>query len=159
MKLAEALALRSDAQKRLAQLQARAVASARYQEGENPPESAADLLAEARSVVGEIENLVRIINRTNAATEIGPGLTITDAIARRDALALRRKLVAAVADAASGHSDRLQGWGRQLRSELRQITDLPVGDLRQEADDVARGYRELDVRLQQANWTTEVVES
>jgi hypothetical protein len=31
MKLAEALALRSDAQKRLAQLQARAVASARYQ--------------------------------------------------------------------------------------------------------------------------------
>lgn len=43
MKLAEALALRSDAQKRLAQLQARAVASARYQEGEEPPERAGEV--------------------------------------------------------------------------------------------------------------------
>lgn len=38
MKLAEALALRADAQKRLAQLQSRAVSSARYQEGEEPIE-------------------------------------------------------------------------------------------------------------------------
>ena len=45
MKLAEALALRSDAQKRLAQLQGRAVASARSQEGEEPPERAEELLA------------------------------------------------------------------------------------------------------------------
>src|SRR4051795_6382541 len=47
VKLAEALSLRSDAQKRLAQLQARATASARYQEGEEPAEDAADLLAQA----------------------------------------------------------------------------------------------------------------
>jgi len=38
MKLAEALALRADAQRRLAQLQSRAVSSARYQEGEEPIE-------------------------------------------------------------------------------------------------------------------------
>jgi hypothetical protein len=158
MKLAEALALRSDAQKRLAQLQSRAVTSARYQEGEEPAESSGDLLAEARAVVDEIESLVRAINRTNAATELEPGLTITDAIARRDALALRRKLVSAVADAAAGRGDRLGGWSRQLRSELRQLTDVPVGDLRREADDVARQYRELDVRLQEANWTTEVAD-
>src|SRR5579884_3989973 len=102
MKLAEALALRSDAQKRLAQLQARAVGAARYQEGEEPPELAADLLAAARAVTEEIEALVRHINRTNASTELEPGLTITDAIAQRDVLALRRKLVTAVADAAAG---------------------------------------------------------
>ena len=97
MKLAEALALRADAQKRLAQLKGRAVASARYQEGEPPAEDAATLLARARAVVDEIEDLVRRINRTNAATEIEPGLTLTDAIARRDALASLRTVTVAVA--------------------------------------------------------------
>lgn len=158
MKLAEALALRSDAQKRLAQLQGRAVAAARYQEGEEPPEQAGALLVDARSVTEEIEALVRRINRTNASTELEPGVTITDAIAERDALALRRKLVTAVADAAAGHYEAGGGWGRQLRSELRQVTDVPVADLRREADDLARRYRELDVRLQEANWATELAD-
>lgn len=58
------------------------------------------LLAAARETVAEIENLVRRINRTNGATDLEPGFTVTDAIARRDALALRRRLVTAVADAA-----------------------------------------------------------
>ena len=156
MKLAEALALRGDAQKRLAQLQARAVSVARYQEGEAPPESAMELLAQAREVTGQIEDLIRRINRTNAATELEPGVTITDAIARRDVLALRRKLVSAVADAASGQSSHEVGWARQLRSELRQLTDVPVAELRREADDLARQYRELDMRIQEANWTSEV---
>jgi hypothetical protein len=155
VKLAEALALRGDAQKRLAQLQARAVSVARYQEGEAPPESAMELLAQAREVTGQIEELVRRINRTNAGTELEPGVTITDAIARRDALASRRKLVTAVADAASGQQAH-DGWARQLRSELRQLTDVPVAELRREADDLARQYRELDMRIQEANWAAEV---
>lgn len=157
MKLAEALAQRSDAQKRLEQLKARAVACARYQEGEEPLENPAELHAEARGVVDEIEALVRRINRTNAATELEAGLTITDAIARRDALGARRRLATAVADAAVGHDD-LGGWGRRTRSELRHVTDLPVPELRREADDLAREYRELDTRLQAANWTTELVD-
>src|SRR5262245_16616422 len=102
MLLAEALALRADAQKRLAQLRSRAVTSARYQEGEEPIERSTELLADARAATDEIETLIRRINRTNAATELEPGLTITDAIAHRDALALRRKLVTSVADAAAG---------------------------------------------------------
>lgn len=156
MKLAEALGLRGDAQKRLAQVQARAVSVARYQEGELPPESAMELLAQAREITVQIEELIRRINRTNAATELEPGVTITDGIARRDALALRRKLVTAVANAASGIQQGEMGWGRQLRSELRQLTDVPVAELRREADDLARQYRELDMRIQEANWATEV---
>lgn len=154
MKLAEALSLRADAQKRLAQLQSRATSAARYQEGEEPAEDAADLLARARSVTAEIEDLIRRINRTNATTELEAGVTITDAIARRDALAKRRQLVAAVADAAVAD----QRWGRQLRSELRYVTDLPVAELRSETDQLARDYRELDTRLQEANWTTELAD-
>lgn len=156
MKLAEALAQRSDAQKRLEQLRERAVRSARYQEGEPPAEDAAELHTEALAVVEEIEGLVRRINRTNAATELEPGLTITDAIARRDALAARRKLAASIADAAIGHGG--YGWGRRTRSELRYVTDLSVPELRREADETAKEYRDLDIRLQAANWTTELVE-
>ena len=152
MKLAEALALRADAQKRLAQLQSRAVSSARYQEGEEPIEQPTELLADARTTTDEIESLIRRINRTNAATELEPGLTITDAIAQRDVLALRRKLVTSVADAAAGRVGENPNVRmfveRQVRSELRLLTDVPVGDLRREADDLARQYRELDIRLQ-----------
>lgn len=156
MKLAEALAQRSDAQKRLEQLRSRAVACARYQEGEPPAEDAAALHVEAREVIDEIEGLVRRINRTNSSTELEPGMTITDAIARRDALAARRKLAAAIADAAVGRGDF--GFGRRTRSELRDVTDLSVPDLRRESDDLARDYRVLDTRLQAANWTTELVD-
>jgi len=156
MKLAEALAQRADAQKRLAQLTARAVANARYQEGEPPVEDAAQLHAQARAAVAEIEALVRRINRTNARTELEPGLTVTDALAQRDALRAQHKVAVAVADAAAGGDQR--GWARQMRSELRYITDLPVADLRQEADRLAQRHRMLDTRLQEANWATELVE-
>jgi hypothetical protein len=158
MKLAEALALRSDAKKRLDQLRSRAVASARFQEGEPPVEDAAALHREAQAVVDEIEALVRRINRTNAATEMEAGVTITDAIARRDALAAKHKLTSTLADAAAGHgSDR--GWStRQLRSELRDVTDLPVPELRREADRIARDYRDLDTRLQATNWSTDLID-
>jgi hypothetical protein len=54
---------------------------------------------------------------------------------------LRRKLVTAVADAAAGQDELRHRWGRQLRSELRELTDLPVAELRREADDLARRYR------------------
>lgn len=158
MKLAEALSRRSDAQKRLEQLKARANGSARYQEDAPPPEDAAALLTEALAVVDEIEGLVRRINRTNASTELEAGLTITDAIARRDALAAKHRVVSGLADAASGQRGD-GGWGaRQLRSELRDVTDLAVPELRQRADHLARDYRELDTRLQEANWATELVD-
>src|SRR6202050_4087195 len=58
MKLAEGLALRADAARRVEQLRARIVASARYQEGEEPPEDAAALLAEGGVALGVLEGLV-----------------------------------------------------------------------------------------------------
>lgn len=50
----------------------------------------------------------------------------------------------------------MRGWARQLRSELRLVTDVPARELRAEADELARDYRELDVRIQEADWTTEL---
>jgi hypothetical protein len=155
MKLAEALAERADAQKRFEQLRSRVAASARFQEGEEPAEDAATLLVEAEAVLGRHEELIRRINRTNAAASLDDEVTITDAIARRDVLRLRHALLASAADAASGRSD---GAYRQLRSELRQVSALPVGELRARADEVAKEHRELDTRIQKRNWEVDLVE-
>jgi hypothetical protein len=152
MKLAEALALRSDAQRRVEQLRARIAANARYQEGEEPAEDAAELLTEVEGVLVELEDLIRRINRTNATTSLGDG-TLTDALARRDVLRLRHSVLVSSAEAAAGRASV-----RQLRSELRQLAALPVGELRRRADAVARDVRELDTAVQQANWTVELVE-
>ena len=156
MKLAEALALRADATRRVEQLRARIVANARFQEGEEPAEDARALLAEAGAVLDELEDLIRRINRTNAATRIGPDGTITDALARRDVLRARHSVVTAAADAAVGKSQA--GIGRQLRSELKMLAALPVAQLRAQADDLARQLRELDVRIQQSNWEHDLME-
>lgn len=158
MKVAEALALRGDAQKRIEQLRSRIQSSARYQEGEEPPENAGALVDEVDAVLDELESLIRRINRTNAATEIEPGFTLTDAIARRDVLRLRRTLYVAAAEAATG---RGQGPGmgvRQMRSELRYLSALDVPALRARADDCAKELRELDNRIQQTNWEVDLAE-
>ena len=155
VKLAEALALRADATRRVAQLRTRIVANARFQEGEEPSEDAAALLAEAGAVLDELEDLIMRINRTNAATQIGPEGTITDALARRDTLRARHSVVTDAADAAAG---RGQGMGRQLRSELKILTALPVAQLRSQADDLARQIREVDSLIQQSNWQFDLLE-
>src|SRR5579875_1608696 len=51
VKLAEALSLRASALRRIEQLRARIASSARYQEGEEPAEDAAALLAEVDGVL------------------------------------------------------------------------------------------------------------
>jgi hypothetical protein len=155
MKLAEALALRADASRRAEQLRARVAGSARYQEGEEPAEDAAALLTEAGQVLGELETLIRRINRTNAGTEVAGGGTLTDALARRDVLRLRHSIVTTAADAAAGDGQR--GY-RQLRSELKMIPALPVADLRARADDLARQLREVDTLIQRTNWEADLAD-
>ena len=154
MKLAEALALRSDAQKRFEQLRVRAQANARYQEGEKPAENAAALVTEADRVLVELEDLIARINRTNAATPLDGG-TLTDAIARRDVLRLRHALYSTTSDAATGRSGPAGGV-RQMRSELRLVTAVPVGKFRDLADEIARQHRQLDLRIQEKNWEVEL---
>jgi hypothetical protein len=155
--LAEALADRASKKKQLEQVAARAAAVARYQEGEEPAESADELLAKGRTLIGELRELVRRINRTNSATELAPGFTLTDALAQRDGYAAQSRLVTAVADAGAG-SGREVAWARQLRSELQQLSAVQVADLRGEADEIAEARRNLDVRIQQAGWATELLE-
>ncbi|WP_328294870.1 DIP1984 family protein [Kineococcus sp. NBC_00420] len=152
MKIAEGLTERADAQRRVEQLRARITANARYQEGEEPAEDAAALLVEAGHVLTRLQNLITRINRTNSQVDLGPDGSMTDALAARDVLRMRHALLVSAADAAAGSSLR------HLRSELRQLKALPVGELRSQADEVARTLRTLEGRIQEANWTHELLD-
>lgn len=154
MKLAEALILRSDTQKRYNAVQARAQGVARHQEGEEPPEDASALIAQAEEMLDELEGLIRRINLTNASATLEDGTLVTAAIAKRDVLKFRRNLLNLVADAGSGTADK----ARQMRSELRYVSAVPVSDLRDRANELAKQFRELDTQIQEANWRVELVE-
>lgn len=155
MKLAEALTARADLQRRIEQLRARITANARYQEGEEPAEDAAALLVQADDDLLLLRDLIRRINATNSRLDLGADGTMTDALAARDVLRLQHSLLADAAAAASGANDQFL---RQMRSELRQISALPVAELRSRADAVAQELRELDNRIQQANWLHDLEE-
>ena len=152
MKLAEALVLRADAQKKLAQLRQRLLLSARYQEGERPPEDPQALLDDVERIAAELEDLIRRINRTNSQTEFGDGLTMSDALARRDVLSVRRGIYADVAQAASVRQDRYS------RSEVKFVAAMDVAELQREVDRLSKEYRELDARIQARNWDADVLD-
>lgn len=152
MKLAEALNARADAQKRLQQIRQRVQLSARHQEGETPAEDPNELLAEAERLATDLERLIAAINRTNVQIELEPGMSMTDALAHRDVLGLRRAMLAEAAQVASVRQDRYS------KSEVKFVSALDVKALHREADDVAREYRELDAKIQAMNWASDLIE-
>jgi hypothetical protein len=151
MKLGEALTLRSQLQVKFQQLRERLKASALVQEGEAPPEDPNVLLADLESVAGELEQLIARINKTNLATSLGDGMTVTEALARRDHLAWLLSALHQVAETASVVQAR---YGK---AELCMLRTIEVVKLRQRADDLAKERRMLDARIQEVNWLTELV--
>jgi len=154
LKLAEALILRSDRMRSFDQLRNRAVAMARFQEGEQPPEDAGALVVQAQAVLDELQALIERINLTNATARLEDGSTITQALAEREILRLRHALLTSVADAGSG----THAAARQMRTELKFVSAVSVADLRRQADDIAKRHRELDTRIQEANWGVDLIE-
>ncbi len=152
MKLAEALIARGDIQKRLAQLQDRLKRSSWVQEGEKPHEDPARLRREIAALVIELETLIFKINQANISTQLPSGVTLTEALARRDTLALHQNILRSVADVASERMDR---YGH---SEIRRVPTIDVGALRDEIDAIAKRQREIDTTIQATNWATEIPE-
>lgn len=150
MKLAEALILRADAQKRLLKLRERVKSCVLVQEGESPPEDPAELLAEADRLVAQIAELMARVNRANLATHLPDGRALTDALAERDALTLRHDFLASTAEAAIPKVERLG------RMEIKKVATINVAELRRRVDETARERRELDTQIQATNWTTDL---
>jgi hypothetical protein len=152
MKLAEALILRADYQKRVAQLKERLVRSAKVQEGEKPPEDPTKLIEELNRVLAELTDLVKKINRTNSQSEIQPGQTLSDALAERDTLTLNRTVLHELVQATAIKTDRYS------KSEVKFFSTVNVAEIQAQIDDLAKRHRELDSKIQEANWRIGLVE-
>ncbi|MGD0479072.1 MAG: DIP1984 family protein [Terracidiphilus sp.] len=151
MKLAEALAERSDCQNRLEDLRKRMVRTARVQEGEQPAEDSTELLKETERLFARLLELISAINRTNAKTAFDKQRSISDAIAKRDVTAKKRDFLTGIADAASTRQDRYS------KSEVKFVATFSVAQIQKQVDQLAKEFRELDTKLQELNWQTELV--
>ncbi len=150
MKLAEALQERADLDRRVQQLQQRLENNAMVQEGESPAEDPAELLAELDGCIGALEQIVARINLTNCRTVV-EGKSLTELLARRDALKLKLSAYRSLAQSAShlGH--------RGMRSEIKWLSTVNVRELQKRVDQLAKELRALDNAIQAANWATELI--
>ena len=151
MKLAEALHLRSDLQKRISQLGDRLNANAKVQEGDEPAEDPVVLLSDLENGTAELAHLIAAINLTNSRTAVD-GKTLTEMIAEKDALALRFSLLRNFIAQASSKVDRYSN------KEIRIRSTVDVREQQKKLDALSKELRELDVKIQGLNWTTDLIE-
>ena len=152
MKLAEALIRRADTQKRIEQLRHRLNRNAKVQEGDQPAEDPKALLNELEQATTQLTRLIQQINRTNAATEFDSELTLSDALAVRDILKLKHSIYSSLATEAT------VTLSRYTKSEVKFYGTVEVAAIQQEANELARAHRELDTKIQEANWRVELME-
>lgn len=150
MKLAEALSLRADLQKRISELRTRLKTSGKVTEGDEPAEDVKTLFTELDDAFVQLEDLIYRINETNTRT-VCDGETITRIMARKDVLSMRVNLLREVLNHVMGKDNR---YGR---NELREIRLIDVSELRKETDNCSKKLRELDMKLQNLNWTTDLI--
>lgn len=152
MKLAEALLLRADLQKKIASLRERVVANAVVQENEAPHEDPNALLDEAVDVLKQLEELVARIHRTNLTAQLPDGRTLTAAIARRDRLTQQHSLLTTALAGCRKEPDRYS-----VR-EIKWVATMKVSKLQKQSDDLAKKLRELNARIQETNWQAELAD-
>ncbi len=151
MKLAEALVIRADSQKRLEQIKARLLRNARVQDGEAPAEDPQALMLEFEATADELVQLIRRINLSNA-TAVVHGRTMTQALAERDVLKQRQAMYRDLAEAATVTQSV------STKSEVRFKSTVTVSAVQKTADASAKALRELDARIQEANWLIDLTE-
>jgi hypothetical protein len=152
MKLAEALLLRADLQKKVASLRERVVQNAVVQEGNAPHEAPDALLLQAFGALGDLETLISNINVANLASKLPDGRTLTQAIARRDTLMAQHSILLAAIAGCRKEPDRYSV------SEIKWVATLEVAKLQKQADDLAKSIRELNGMIQQTNWNAEIAD-
>ena len=150
MKLATALAERSDIQNRINTISVRLDNNAKVQEGDVPAEDPKALMEELDRLIVRLEDLVARINLTNSGTE-SEGKTITELLPHRDCLKTK---VRVLRDFLNTASDRVT---RMTRTEIKIVSTVPVSEIQKTVDGLAKELRTVDEKIQELNWTTELV--
>ena len=150
MKLAEALQERADLNVRIQQLRSRLENNSVVQEGEQPAEKPDDLLRELNECIVMLEWLISRINLTNCSVSVD-GQTMTEMIARKDALTLKLSIYRDLVNSSSRSAYRARN------TEIKILPTVRVTELQKQVDLMAKELRLLDNTLQQTNWTTDLI--
>ena len=152
MKLAEALILRTDSQKRLEQVKHRLLLNSKFQEGESPSEDPKDLEKELKHLLKQLKQLIQRVNRTNLLTPFDEQRSLGDALVERDLIGQERKIYSEVLDRASVRHDRYS------KTEIKFVTSINVKDTQKHVDELSLKFRLIDTRIQELNWLTDLVD-
>lgn len=150
MKLAEALQERSDITVRLQELMQRIRLNSIVQEGEKPAEDPDELISEYNAAADRLRELIERINLTNCRTE-SDGRSITQMIAEKDTLSMKIKAYRELVLCASQTATRARA------TEIKLVSTVDVRKLQKKTDSMSQELRLLDNRIQQLNWTTELL--
>ena len=151
MKLAEALSVRKDLMKRIAQLQGRITNNVKVQEGDEPLENPDELMKELDSCLEQLEDIIFRINATNMQTVNSKGVSLTQLMAQRDVLTMRVNTLRSVFNSAS------ESQSRYSQSEIKMVTVVDVKKLGKRVDDLSAKLRVLDMEIQALNFATDLL--
>ena len=150
MKLAEALLLRADQKKKLASLRERVAKNTRVQEGEEPQEKVAELIAQAFAVLQEQQAIVQKIDGANSQAKLPDGRLLVDALAERETLIQQHSLLVSAIASTQKDGDRYSP------REIKWVVQINVSAVQKQADDLSVKIRALNARIQETNWLIEL---
>ena len=153
MKLAEALLLRSDQQKKLVSLKQRINANVLIQDGDEPSEDPNELLKQVFALTQESQKLVFTIHQTNALAKLNDGRSLLALLTQRDELVERHKILTSAISNTNREPDRYSS------REIKWRKVIPVSSLQKQADDISAKLRDLNVLIQANNWQIDLIES
>ena len=150
MKLAEALSLRKDLQKKIDQLSSRLTQNVKIQEGDEPAEQPEELLKVLDECLKQLEELILKINITNLKKERN-GRTLTAMMAERDMLTKRIGILREAFNAATQTQDRYS------RTEIKYVSTIDIKALNKQIDHFSQELRKLDMQIQATNFEVDLV--
>lgn len=150
MKLAAALMERSDIQRKLSELSGRLNKNAKVQEGDRPAEEPKILIAEINGLFSRLEWLIAHINLTNSNT-VFEGKSMTELLAHRDCLKQRIMVMREFLSLASEKVERYSV------KEIKISSTVVVAEEQKHLDRLSKELRELDEKIQEYNWTAELI--
>ena len=110
-----------------------------------------ELLRELEADYLRLEELISAINRTNNATQLEDGTTLSDQLAKRDCMRGRLSVLRGFLDNASALVHR------RTASEIKIKSTVDVRQLQKQVDGLSKELRELEETVQEKNWSTELL--
>lgn len=102
-------------------------------------------------MISQLNDLIVKINRTNTLSKID-GISLVELIAKKDTLSQKAGILREFIEIASQKVDLYS------TTEIKVFSTVNVSEQQKKLDKLSKEIRETDTKLQQANWTIDLVE-